>query len=200
MSLPALRDLSALVVGASAGGIEALGLLLPALSPRCRATVLIVVHMPRQRPSLLAELFRERCALPVVQADDKQPLEPGTIYFAPPDYHLLVDCGEDGRPAVALSFDEPIHFSRPSIDALFESAAECWGRSVMGVILTGANDDGVRGLGAVARAGGITVVQDPAEAVASTLPAAAVRTGLAQHVLPLAGIRALFAQAGVRDE
>ncbi len=200
MNLRSPRDVTAVVIGASAGGIEALGLLLPALAADCRAAVLIVVHMPRQRPSLLAELFRPRCVLPVVQAEDKQPLEAGTIYFAPPDYHLLVDCGENGAPLVALSVDEPIHYSRPSIDALFESAAECWGGSLMGVILTGANDDGVRGLGAVARAGGLTVVQDPGEALASTLPAAAVRTGLARHVLPLAGIRDLLETTGVRDE
>src|SRR5690606_19542524 len=195
MSIP-LHDVKAMVVGTSAGGIEALGLLLPALPANCRAAVLIVVHMPRQRPSLLKDLFSGRCALPVMQAEDKQPVEPGTICFAPPDYHLLVDCAEDGAPTLALSVDEPVHYSRPSIDVLFESAAECWGASLMGVILTGANDDGVRGLGAVARAGGISVVQDPAEALAETLPAGAVRSGLAQHVLPLAGIRDLFEQVG----
>ena len=125
------------------------------------------------------------------------PVKPGHVYFAPPDYHLLVDCAEDGSPMLALSVDEPVHFSRPSIDVLFESAAECFGEELAGVILTGANDDGVRGLGAVARAGGLTVGQDPAEALAATLPASAVRTGLAQQVLPLAGIRDLFTRVGV---
>lgn len=185
-----------MVIGASAGGVEALALLLPALSAQCRATILIVVHLPRQRSRLLTDLYRTRCALPVVQAEDKQPAEPGTIYFAPPDYHLLVDRAEDGSPSVALSVDEPVLFSRPSIDVLFESAAECWGARLMGVILTGANDDGVRGLVAVARAGGLTVVQEPSEALAGTLPAGAVRTGMAQQVLPLSGIRDLFAQLG----
>lgn len=197
MSAPGPESMTAMVVGTSAGGIEALGMLLPALDARCRTAVLIVVHMPRQRPSLLSELFRVRCALPVLQAEDKQPVEPGHVYFAPPDYHLLVDCAEDGSPMLSLSVDEPVHYSRPSIDVLFESAAECFGDALTGVILTGANDDGVRGLGAVARAGGLTVVQDPAEALAATLPASAVRTGLAQHVLPLAGIRDLFARLGV---
>lgn len=197
MSVSGLQHIEAVVIGASAGGIEALGVLLPALDARCRAAVLVVVHMPRQRPSLLSELFSERCALPVMQAVDKQPVEPGHVYFAPPDYHLLVDCAEDGAPMLSLSVDEPVHFSRPSIDVLFESAAECFGEQLAGVILTGANDDGVRGLGAVARAGGLTVVQDPAEALAATLPASAVRSGLAQQVLPLAGIRDLFARVGV---
>lgn len=190
------QEVSAIVIGASAGGVEALGVLLPALPAQCRASVLIVVHMPRQRPSLLKDLFTTRCALLVREAQDKQPVEPGTVYFAPPDYHLMVEPNEDGNPSVALSVDEPVLFSRPSIDVLFESAAECWGKRLMGIILTGANSDGVQGLAAISHAGGITVVQDPLEAVANTLPAGAVRTGLAQHVLPLTGIAALLAQTG----
>jgi len=191
-----LEEISAVVIGTSAGGVEALGVLLPALPPRCRASVLVVVHMPRQRPSLLKDLFTNRCALLVREAQDKQPVEPGTVYFAPPDYHLMVDTNEDGNPSFALSVDEPVHFSRPSIDVLFESAAECWGDRLMAVILTGANSDGVQGLSAVSRCGGTTVVQDPGEAVADTLPAGAVRTGLAQHILPLAGISKMLARLG----
>jgi two-component system chemotaxis response regulator CheB len=197
MTWPPVDGVDAVVIGTSAGGIDALHLLLPALHARCRAAVLVVVHMPRQRPSLLKELFGSHCALPVLQAEDKQPVEVGTVYFAPPDYHLLVDRAEDGTPVLALSVDEPVHFSRPSIDVLFESAAECWGRGLMGVILTGANEDGVRGLGAVSHAGGITVVQEPSEAVAQALPAGAVRSGLAQHVLPLAAIGQLFGRVGL---
>lgn len=196
MTLP-LRDLSAVVIGTSAGGIEALGVLLPAFRARCRAAVLIVIHMPRQRPSLLKDLFVSRCALPIREAEDKAPVEPGTVYFAPPDYHLMVDRCEDGSSCLALSYDAPVHFSRPSIDVLFESAAEHWGPGAMGVILTGANSDGVHGMGQIARAGGITVVQEPSEAVAETLPAGAVSSGLAQHVLPLSRIHDLLAQVGV---
>jgi two-component system chemotaxis response regulator CheB len=196
MRAQALQDVVAVVIGASAGGVDALGVLLPALDARCRATVLIVVHLPRERPSLLARLFTSKCRLPICEATDKQPVEPGTVCFAPPDYHLLVDCHADGSASLALSVDEPVLYSRPSIDVLFESAAECWGERVMGVILTGGNDDGARGLTAIARAGGITVAQDPAEAAVSAMPAAAVRTGLAQHVLPLAGIAGLLARVG----
>lgn len=196
MSPRPLPEVSAIVIGTSAGGVEALGVLLPALPAHARVAVLVVVHMPRRRPSLLKDLFATRCALRVHEAQDKQPVEPGTVCFAPPDYHLLVEPGEDGSFSLALSVDEPVHFSRPSIDVLFESAAECWGARLMGIILTGANSDGVQGLGAVSRAGGITVVQDPAEAIADTLPAGAVRSGAAQHVLPLAGIAALLAQTG----
>ncbi len=196
MSRRPLEEISAVVIGASAGGVEALGALLPSLPARCTASVLIVVHMPRQRPSLLKDLFTARCALLVREAQDKQPVEPGTVYFAPPDYHLMLEPDEDGSPSIALSVDEPVHFSRPSIDVLFESAAECWGERLMAIILTGANSDGVEGLSAVSRSGGITVVQDPGEAVADTLPASAVRTGLAQHVLPLAGISDMLARLG----
>ncbi len=199
MSARALHEVGAIVIGTSAGGVEALGMLLPALDKRCAAAVLIVVHMPRQRPSLLTELFARHCALPICEAEDKQPVQAGSVYFAPPDYHMLVDRTEDGSAALALSVDEPVHYSRPSIDVLFESAAEFWGKRLMGVILTGANSDGVRGLGAVARAGGITVVQEPQEAVAETLPAAAVSSGLAQYVMPLAGIGQLFGQVGYRS-
>jgi two-component system, chemotaxis family, protein-glutamate methylesterase/glutaminase len=187
-------DVAAVVIGASAGGVEALGVLLPALDARCRAAVLIVVHLPRERPSLLKNLYAARCALPICEAVDKQQVEPGTVYFAPPDYHLLVDCHEGEPPSLALSVDEPVHHSRPSIDVLFESAAECWGGQLMGIVLTGASEDGARGLGAVAAAGGLTIAQLPSEAVAPTLPAAAVRDGAAQQVLNLAGIRELFTQ------
>jgi two-component system chemotaxis response regulator CheB len=189
-----LQDVAAVVIGASAGGVEALGLLLPALDARCRAAVLIVIHLPRERPSLLKNLYVARCALPICEVEDKQEVAPGTVYFAPPDYHMLIECHDGAPPSLALSVDEPVHHSRPSIDVLFESAAECWGDKLMAVILTGANEDGARGLAAVAAAGGLTVVQQPAEALAPTLPSAAVRTGAAQQVLPVAGIRELFTQ------
>jgi two-component system chemotaxis response regulator CheB len=192
-----LQDIAAVVIGASAGGIEALGMLLPALDARCKAAVLIVIHLPRDRPSLLRELFAARCPLPVREVVDKQPVEPGAVYFAPPDYHLMVECHADAPPSIALSVDEPVLYSRPSIDVLFETAADCWGERLMGVVLTGANSDGASGIAAVARAGGITVVQDPSQALAAALPLAAVRTGCAQQVLPLAGIRTLFTQVGV---
>lgn len=189
------QDLAAVVIGASAGGVEALGVLLPALQERCTVAVLIVVHLPRQRPSMLAELYRNRCRLPVCEATDKQAVQSGHVYFAPPDYHLLVD-GDEPGPSLALSIDEPVRYSRPSIDVLFESAADCWGPRLMAIVLTGANDDGARGLQMVSRAGGITVVQQPAQAVAQAMPEAALRSGAAQHVLELGQIRDLLAGLG----
>jgi two-component system, chemotaxis family, protein-glutamate methylesterase/glutaminase len=183
------RGIDAVVIGASAGGVEVLSVLLPAIPARCRVSFLVVVHIPRERPSLLAELFGARCASPVTEAEDKEPVQPGTVYFAPPDYHMLVDQG----PSVALSRDEPVHFSRPSIDVLFDSAADIYGERLMGVILTGANQDGAEGLAAVRRAGGRTVVQEPGSAAVPSLPEAALQKGSVDAVLSIEQLQALFA-------
>jgi two-component system chemotaxis response regulator CheB len=182
------RPYEGVVVGASAGGVEALSRLLPALPARCPASVFVVLHLPRERPSLLVEVFQPHCVLPVREAQDKEPAAPGTVYVAPPDYHLLVDEG----PQIALSTDELVHFSRPSIDVLFESAADVYGPRLLGIVLTGGNADGADGLDAIRRAGGITAVQDPAQAFAPYMIEAALRKGPARHVLPLAGVADLL--------
>jgi two-component system chemotaxis response regulator CheB len=194
MSIPDDRQFAAVVIGASAGGVEVLSMLLSALSASCRLSFIIVLHIPRERPSLLSEVFGSRCALPVREAEDKEPIQPGTVYFAPPDYHLLIDRG----PAFALSTDEPVHFSRPSIDVLFDSAADVYGERLIGVILTGANQDGAEGLAAVGHAGGRTVVQDPVSAAVAYLPEAALKEGPVDFVLSLPQLRDLFASWGAR--
>lgn len=176
------------VIGASAGGVEALAELLPGLPAGFSPAMLIVLHLPRERPSLLVEIFEKRCALRIREAEDKEPLAGGTVYFAPPDYHLLIE--KDRQ--IALSADEPVHFSRPSIDVLFESAADVYGERLLGVILTGANEDGAAGLHAVHRAGGITVVQQPDTAKVPLMVVSALRRGPADFVLPLAQIAALL--------
>ena len=191
---PATGDIDAVAIGASAGGVEVLSVLLSSLPASCRASFFIVMHIPRERPSLLAEVFNARCALPVREAEDKEPVQPGTVYFAPPDYHLLLDRG----PILALSSDEPVHFSRPSIDVLFESAADIYGERLLGLILTGANQDGAEGLAAVGRAGGRTVVQEPGSAAVPFLPEAALQVGPVDFVLSLAQLRELFATWGTR--
>jgi two-component system, chemotaxis family, protein-glutamate methylesterase/glutaminase len=191
---PATRDIDAVAIGASAGGVEVLSVLLSSLPASCRASFFIVMHIPRERPSLLADVFNARCALPVREAEDKEPVQPGTVYFAPPDYHLLLDRG----PALALSSDEPVHFSRPSIDVLFDSAADIYGERLLGLILTGANQDGAEGLAAVGRAGGRTVVQEPGGAAVPFLPEAALQVGPVDFVLSLAQLQELFATWGTR--
>jgi two-component system chemotaxis response regulator CheB len=183
MIVPAsLRNrIDAVVIGASAGGVEALAVLLPALPAAFRPSLFIVLHLPRERPSLLVEIFARRCALPVREAEDKEPIEPGTVYFAPPDYHMLLEkCRQ-----IALSADEPVHYSRPSIDVLFESAADVYGERLLGIILTGANEDGAAGLHAVHEAGGVSMVQQPDSAEVPLMVVSALRRGPADLVLSL---------------
>jgi two-component system, chemotaxis family, protein-glutamate methylesterase/glutaminase len=180
--------LDAIAVGASAGGIEALMTLLPPLPASFGLPIFIVLHLPRGRPSLLPDIFQGKCALPVREAQDKEPVRPGTVYFAPPDYHLLIDEG----PQLALSADEPVHHSRPSIDVLFESAADIYGSRLLGIILSGANDDGAAGLASIAAVGGTTIVQQPDSAPVKQMLLAALNLSPASHVLDLEGMAALL--------
>lgn len=188
-----LRErIQAIVIGASAGGVDALSILLPALPVDLAAAVLIALHLPRERPSLLVEIFASKCALPVLEAEDKDSIRAGTVYFAPPDYHLLVEAGA----RIALSVDEQVHFSRPSIDVLFQSAADIYGEHLLGVILTGANEDGAEGLAAVHECGGVTVVQRPEKARASRMIESALARSTAAHVLSLEQIASLLGSLG----
>jgi two-component system chemotaxis response regulator CheB len=182
------EDIDAIVIGASAGGIEALSALLPALPRGGQVAVFVVLHLPRDRDSLLADIFRPRCAFDVREAEDKEPVSPGSIYFAAPDYHLLLDEG----PRLALSVDEPVMFSRPSIDVLFESAADLYGPRLLGIVLSGANGDGAVGLKKVHAAGGLAWVQDPAEAKAALMPEMAMKEVPDSRVLSLAEMASLL--------
>jgi two-component system, chemotaxis family, protein-glutamate methylesterase/glutaminase len=184
--------IDAVAIGASAGGVEALSVLLPAVPAALRAAILIVLHLPRERSSVLAEIFSSKCARPVREAVDKEPVEPGTVYFAPPDYHLLVDKAGRAGAHLALSADDLVNFSRPSIDVLFESAADVYGQRLLGIILTGANHDGAAGLAAVHEAAGITVVQHPGTAQSSMMPMAAIKQSPVDYVLTLEQIAELL--------
>jgi len=174
----------AVAIGGSAGGIDALSVLLPALPAGMRAAVFVVLHLPRERPSLLTDIFQPRCAVTMREAEDKDPVDAGTVYFAPPDYHLLVDRG----PQLALSVDAPVNFSRPSIDVLFESAAEVYTHRLLGIIVSGASEDGAAGLDAIHRAGGCTMVQVPETAHARLMVEAALRRTPVDFVLSLEDI------------
>ncbi len=161
----------AVVIGGSAGSLDALSQILPALPASFPWPILVVVHLPPDKRSMLPEVLRNKCALAVREARDKEPIQGSTIYMAAPDYHLLV---EPGR-YLSLSYDEPLMFSRPSIDVLFESAADVYGPALIGVVLSGANADGARGLKAVADEGGIALVQSPGHAYADAMPIAALQ-------------------------
>jgi two-component system chemotaxis response regulator CheB len=186
----ALPRVEAIVVGASAGGVEALLSLLVPLRRGFALPIIIVLHLPDERRSQLAEVFARRLELPVHEAIDKQEIVTGTVYFATPGYHLSV---EQDR-SLSLSLEDRVHYSRPSIDYLFESAAHVYGPTLAAVLLTGANHDGARGLAEVKRYGGLTVVQDPEEAQVATMPRAALKLQQPDHVLPIHGIGRLLVE------
>ncbi len=175
---------SAVVIGASAGALNALTNVLAPLSAAFPRAVLVVVHIPSHTASLLPELLRAKCPLGVKEADDKEPALASHIYIAPPDYHLQVEADK----CISLSNDEPVYFSRPSIDVLFETAAEAYGKNLVGIVLTGANDDGAKGLRAIVDAGGIALVQHPDKAYAAQMPRAAIEACPEAQVLELSAI------------
>lgn len=180
--------IEAVVIGTSAGGLAALSVLVAGLAATFRLPLLVVQHIPSGVPTQLAEIFRRKTGLHVKEADEKETVRGGTLYFAAPGYHLLVE--QDA--SLSLSQDDSVHFSRPSIDVLFESAADAWGARVAGILLTGANEDGAAGLEAIHRAGGLTIVQDPDEAEVDSMPRAALQRFAPDYILPLRDIHRLL--------
>lgn len=179
-----------MVIGASAGGSQALAQIFPCLPGDYPWPVIVVQHLhPLQdgAPSLFA---RRHCALAFKEVDDKDAIRPGWVFFAPPNYHLLVE----DEHTFALSIDARVHYTRPSIDVLFESAADAYGPALVGVVLSGANDDGAAGLYAIKRRGGLTIAQDPASAEAPHMPQAAITAARPDHILPPPEIGALLAR------
>jgi two-component system chemotaxis response regulator CheB len=177
-------------VGASAGGVEALIQLVRTLPSDLAAPICIVLHIPADAPSLLAQILNRESTLPVGHAEDGQRWENGRIYVAPPDRHLLVS--DDGTLHVARGPRENRH--RPAVDPLFRSAAMAFGASAIGVILSGTLDDGTAGLVAIKERGGIAVVQDPAEALYPGMPQSATENVAVDHVVPVASMGALLGQ------
>jgi len=180
--------IEAVVIGASAGGVHALLSLLSGLPDNFRLPVVAVLHLPNDRDSRLAEIFRQKLSIAVREAADKEKIAPATLYFAGPGYHLSVEMDR----SFSLSCEEPVHYARPSIDVLMESAADAYGASLAGILLTGANFDGAAGLARIRQQGGLTVVQDPAEAEVATMPKAAILKLQPSLILTLDGIRSLL--------
>ena len=179
------QSIEAVVIGASAGGVQALLTVLADLPRSFHLPLIVVLHLPEGRDSHLAEIFQYRLPISVREAADKETILPGTLYFAGPDYHLLVEMDR----TFSLSSEEPLHYSRPSINVLMESAADAYGPALAGILLTGANEDGATGMARIKQQGGLTVVQDPAEAAVPTMPEAAIRRQAPDFILKLAGIR-----------
>lgn len=179
-----MSRVDAIVMGASAGGVSALLTVLGMLPDGFRIPVICVLHLPDDRESHLAEVFARKLRRPVCEARDKEAIEAGMIYVATPGYHLSVE----RDLSLSLSQEDRVHYSRPSIDILFDSAADAYGSTLAGVLLTGANEDGASGLARISERGGLTIVQDPAQAQVSTMPAAALALHRPGHILPLSGI------------
>ncbi|WEF32271.1 chemotaxis protein CheB [Pseudoduganella chitinolytica] len=182
------REIAAIVIGASAGGVNALLEILPGLPRDYPCPVVTVLHVMKGRQNQLAEVFQQRLAMRVLEAGDKDELRAGTLYFAPAGYHLSVEEGG----VFSLSQEEPVHFARPAIDLTMQSAADVYGDRLVGILLTGANQDGAAGLAAIGVAGGLTVVQDPAEAQVAVMPNEAIRLRQPDLVLTLQEIRSLL--------
>lgn len=189
------RRFDAVVIGGSAGAVDALATLLPELPKADDIAIIVVIHLPPNQRSLLVKVFAPRCAYAVREAEDKLPIAPGTIWFAPPDYHLLI---ENDR-TFALSIDQHVCFSRPAIDVLFESAADVYRDRLLGIILTGASRDGAQGAKTLREKGGVLIVQDPLEATADVMPAAAIEDAHPEWVAPLAGIKRALSNFLARD-
>jgi two-component system chemotaxis response regulator CheB len=168
-------------VGTSLGGLNALLALLRVLPRDLGVPIVVVQHRSAASNGSLADVLQQHTGWRVVEAEDKARLEPGTVYVAPPDYHLLIE----DRDSLALSTEGPVRSARPSIDVLFESAAEAYGPAAIAVLLTGASADGAAGLAHIKARGGRAIVEDPATAECATMPAAGIAAAAVDYVLPL---------------
>ncbi|MBP8000220.1 MAG: chemotaxis protein CheB [Chloroflexi bacterium] len=180
----------AIVMGVSAGGTDALRQILPVLPPEFPFPIIVVQHLHPQQDDYLAQHYDSLCALSIKEAEEKETIQPGFVYIAPANYHLLI---EDDR-TFSLSIDPRVNFARPSVDVLFESAADVYRALLIGVVLTGANQDGAAGLHIIQKNGGLVVVQDPATAQASAMPQAAIVATQKPHIIPLNGIGPFLVQ------
>ncbi len=167
------------LIGTSTGGTEALRRIFAAISPAFTLPIIVVQHLhPLQDKATIVQ-FHENCKIPIKVAEEQEHIQPGQVYIAPPNYHLLI---EDDH-TFALSIDAKVNFARPSIDVLFESAVDVYRHHLIGVILTGANRDGAQGLNSIANKGGLTIVQDPETAIAPVMPLAAIAATKVHHIL-----------------
>lgn len=179
---------AAAAIGVSAGGLNALSRILPQLDRDIGLAILVVQHIRPDSDSYLVHHLARLSTVRVKEAEDKERIEPGTVYFAPPDYHLLVE--RDG--SLSLSTEERVNFSRPSIDVTFETAAEAFGDRLIGIVLTGANNDGSRGLARVKYYGGMAIVQSPDSAEYAIMPRSAIESVEVDRIVPLSEMAGLL--------
>ena len=180
----------AVVIGASTGGTEAMRQVFAALSPDFPLPIFAVQHLHPLQDKATIIKFHENCTISIKEAEEKEHIRSGQVYLAPPNYHLLI---EDDH-TFTLTIDGKINFARPSIDVLFESAVDVYGQELIGIILTGANNDGAAGLKLIGSQGGLTIVQDPETAEAPAMPLAAIAATKVDHILPPDKIGRLLAK------
>ncbi len=190
------QSIELIVIGGSAGALEPLMQLLASLPSQLSMPIALVIHLLPRQPSLMPTLLSRTSARRVREPEDKEPMEANTVYVAPPNYHMLVE----RKRTIALSVDEPVQFSRPSIDVLFESAATAFGAKCVGIVLSGSNADGAEGLRAIAAAGGVAIVQSPETTTYDAMPRAAARAVPSAVVLPAADIAAYLARRAPQPE
>lgn len=175
------KKYKAIVIGTSAGGLRVLTSILWKLPSAYPVPLIIVQHRGKDQKTLLEEVLQSKSRIKIKQADEKEPIKAGCVYIAPPDYHLLVE----RDMTLSLTSDELVRYSRPSIDVLFESAAEVYRDALIGIVLTGASNDGSAGVEAIAKHGGLTIAQEPSSAEYSYMPKAAIDTNKVKHVWTL---------------
>ena len=174
----------AIVIGVSSGGMNAMKVLFSLLPKEFNTPIIIVQHISSQSENLWIRLLNDKSNIYIKEADEKESIEHGKVYIAPPNYHLLIERNK----TFSLTVDERVNFARPSIDVLFESAAEAYKNKLIGVILTGSNNDGTNGLKRIKEYGGLTIVQDPATAESSYMPASAIAVVQMDYILTLENI------------
>lgn len=177
-------------IGGSAGSLEVILQIVVALPVTSGASFIIVVHRKNDGDSILQNLIAGRTTMPVSEVEDKEPLLPNAVYLAPPDYHLLLE----NETSFSLDSSEKVHFSRPSIDVTFQSAAEVFGVASIGILLSGANADGAAGLENIKKAGGLTIVQDPASAEMPFMPQQAINRNAVGKIVRAEDLPALLQQ------
>jgi len=179
------KKYEAIVIGTSAGGLYALSSILGGLPAEYPLPIIVVQHRSKDKKDLLEDVLQHKCKIRIKQADEKEKIERGIVYIAPPDYHLLIETDL----TFSLSSDDQVRYSRPSIDVLFESAALAYRDKLIGIILTGANNDGAAGISTIKKYNGLTISQNPKEATFPFMPTAAIETKAVTYIWTLSEIQ-----------
>lgn len=190
--LKKLSQVKVIIVGGSAGGVEVMLKLFSTLPAAFQVPIIVVLHMPDNHESNIAQVFQQLVMMPVREIEDKAAILAGTMYFAPSGYHTLIESNH----SFALSCDPAVNHSRPAIDVLMSSAADVYGHALLGILLSGANNDGAKGMHRIHQRGGVTIVQEPEEAKLGTMPGEAIKLHMPDAILPITRIKSALLTIG----